>query len=116
MAAPLQDALAALFSGPVSSGARSLLAALHADHPLIVGLVVDGIIGGVGMLLTFVPLMAVMFALLALLEDSGYLARAAVVADRMMRALGLLTWMRRSRQDSATRHLPRPVTPRPPPA
>ena len=89
VAAPLQDALATLFSGPVSSGARSLLTALHADHPVVVGLVVDGIIGGVGMLLTFVPLMAVMFALLALLEDSGYLARAAVVADRMMRALGL---------------------------
>jgi ferrous iron transport protein B len=41
------------------------------------------------MLLTFVPLMAIMFSLLAVLEDSGYLARAAVVTDRMMRALGL---------------------------
>jgi ferrous iron transport protein B len=41
------------------------------------------------MLLTFVPLMIIMFALLALLEDSGYLARAAVVTDRVMRAVGL---------------------------
>jgi ferrous iron transport protein B len=41
------------------------------------------------MLLTFVPLMAIMFALLALLEDSGYMARAAVVTDRVMRAIGL---------------------------
>jgi ferrous iron transport protein B len=65
------------------------LAALHVDHPLVTGLVVDGLIAGVGMLLTFVPLMAVMFVLLALLEDSGYLARAAVVTDRTMRALGL---------------------------
>ena len=41
------------------------------------------------MLLTFVPLMAIMFLLLALLEDSGYMARAAVVTDRAMRAIGL---------------------------
>jgi ferrous iron transport protein B len=51
--------------------------------------VVDGLVAGVGMLLTFVPLMTVMFLLLALLEDSGYLARAAVVTDRLMRAIGL---------------------------
>jgi ferrous iron transport protein B len=53
------------------------------------GLVVDGLVAGVGMLLTFVPLMALMFLLLALLEDSGYLARAAVVTDRLMGRLGL---------------------------
>jgi ferrous iron transport protein B len=53
------------------------------------GLVLDGLVAGVGMLLTFVPLMAIMFALLALLEDSGYMARAAVVTDRVMRAIGL---------------------------
>jgi ferrous iron transport protein B len=51
--------------------------------------VVDGLIAGVGMLLTFVPLMAVMFAFLSVLEDSGYLARAAVVTDRTMRSIGL---------------------------
>jgi ferrous iron transport protein B len=89
VAAPLQDALDALFTGPVSDGTRAGLAAAHLDHPVITGLLVDGLIAGVGMLLTFVPLMALMFALLALLEDSGYMARAAVVADRTMRALGL---------------------------
>ncbi len=89
LAAPLQEALDSLFTGPVSDGARTLLTTLHLDHPLMTGLVVDGLIAGVGMLLTFVPLMAVMFVLLALLEDSGYLARAAVVTDRTMRALGL---------------------------
>ena len=52
-------------------------------------LLVNGLIAGVGMLLTFVPLMAIMFALLAMLEDSGYLARAAVVTDRLMRRIGL---------------------------
>jgi len=89
VAAPLQDALAGLVSGPLSSGARQLLHALHADHPAVLGLVVDGLLAGVGMVLSFVPLMAMMFLLLALLEDSGYLARAAVVADRSMRAIGL---------------------------
>ena len=49
----------------------------------------DGLIAGVGMLLTFVPLMIIMFLLLALLEDSGYMARAAVVTDRVMRSIGL---------------------------
>ena len=39
--------------------------------------------------MTFLPLMALMFLLLAVLEDSGYLARAAVVTDRMMRSIGL---------------------------
>ena len=49
----------------------------------------DGLVAGVGTLLSFVPLMAIMFALLALLEDSGYMARAALVTDRVMRRIGL---------------------------
>ncbi|MEI2764576.1 MAG: ferrous iron transport protein B [Dermatophilaceae bacterium] len=89
VAAPLQEALGSLFTGPVTDGATGLLQTLHADHPVILGLVVHGLIAGVGMLLTFVPLMTIMFLLLALLEDSGYMARAAVVADRTMRAIGL---------------------------
>ena len=88
-AAPLQDALDWLFSGPITSGAQWLLDALGLGNTWVAGLVVSGLIAGVGMLLTFVPLMAIMFVLLALLEDSGYLARAAVVADRLMRAIGL---------------------------
>lgn len=89
IAAPLQDGLDQLVSGPVSDGARWLLAALRIDHPVVTGFLVDGLIAGVGALLTFVPLMAIMFLLLALLEDSGYMARAAVVSDRAMRAIGL---------------------------
>ena len=83
IAAPLQGALDAFFSGPVELGGargsstRSASAARGCE-----GFVVDGLIAGVGMLLTFLPLMAIMFALLALLEDSGYMARAAVVTDR----------------------------------
>ncbi|HEX2705430.1 MAG TPA: ferrous iron transport protein B, partial [Candidatus Lustribacter sp.] len=89
VAAPLQDVLDSLFSGPVSDAAVGTLGALHLDHPVVLGLVTNGLIAGVGMLLTFVPLMAIMFLLLAFLEDSGYLARAAVVADRAMRSMGL---------------------------
>ena len=89
VAAPLQDWLDSLFSGPISEGAASGLAAVGLGGTWVEGLVVDGLIAGVGTVLTFVPLMAIMFALLALLEDSGYLARGAVVADRLMRAIGL---------------------------
>ncbi|NLT29534.1 MAG: ferrous iron transporter B, partial [Propionibacterium sp.] len=89
VAAPLQDFLDGLFTGPVSDGASRLLGAIGLGGGWVEGLIVNGLIAGVGMLLTFVPLMALMFLLLALLEDSGYLARAAVVTDRVMRALGL---------------------------
>ncbi len=88
-AAPLQDGLDAFFSGPVTDAAVALLGAVGLGGTLVEGFVVDGLIAGVGMLLTFVPLMAIMFALLALLEDSGYMARAAVVTDRLMGRLGL---------------------------
>ncbi|HBO53832.1 MAG TPA: ferrous iron transport protein B [Janibacter terrae] len=89
VAAPLQGALDAFFAGPVSDAARGLLAGIALGGSWVEGLLVEGIIAGVGMLLTFVPLMALMFVLLALLEDSGYMARAAVVTDRLMRRLGL---------------------------
>ncbi|CAL8970303.1 Fe(2+) transporter FeoB [Propionicimonas sp. T2.31MG-18] len=89
VAAPLQDLLDGLFAGPVSDAATWLLGSLGLGGSWVEGLVVDGLIAGVGMLLTFVPLMTLMFVLLALLEDSGYLARAAVVTDRLMRAIGL---------------------------
>ena len=89
VAAPLQDMLDWFFTGPVTSVAVAILDAVGLGDTWVRGLVVDGLIAGVGMLLTFVPLMAIMFALLALLEDSGYMARAAVVTDRLMRAIGL---------------------------
>ncbi|MET3984602.1 ferrous iron transport protein B [Streptomyces sp. PvR034] len=88
LAKPLQDGLGDLVSGPVGSGATRLLETASAPDWLT-GLLVDGLINGVGQLLTFVPLMIIMFALLALLEDSGYFARAAFVADRLMRTLRL---------------------------
>ncbi len=89
VAAPLQDALDGFFTGPVSDAVRAAFALAGLGGSWVEGLVVDGLIAGVGMLLTFAPLMALMFALLALLEDSGYLARAGVVTDRLMRLIGL---------------------------
>lgn len=53
------------------------------------GLIVDGIIGGVGAVLGFVPQMLVLFIFLAFLEGSGYMARAAFIMDRIFRRFGL---------------------------
>lgn len=89
VAGPMQDGLEDLVTGPVSDAARAGLEAIGLDHWLITGLLVDGLIGGVGMVLTFAPLLALMFLCLAVLEDSGYMARAAVVTDRVMRSIGL---------------------------
>lgn len=52
-------------------------------------LLVDGVIGGVGGMLVFLPQICLLFFLLALLEDSGYLARSALVMDRLMQRVGL---------------------------
>jgi len=53
------------------------------------GLMVNGIIGGVGSILTFVPILAIFFAAMATLESVGYMARAAFVMDRFMHIMGL---------------------------
>lgn len=52
-------------------------------------LLVDGVIGGVGSVLSFVPLIVLLYLFISLLEDTGYMARAAFLIDRAMRALGL---------------------------
>jgi len=52
-------------------------------------LVIDGIIAGVGGILVFVPGLLILYFFLALLEDSGYMSRAAFVMDRFMRVVGL---------------------------
>ncbi|QTE27890.1 ferrous iron transporter B [Pengzhenrongella sicca] len=88
-AAPLQGAIDAVVSGPVAAGLTAVLSVAGLDDTWVRGLVVDGLLAGVGTVATFVPVMAVMFAALGVLEDSGYLARAAFVADRVMRSLGL---------------------------
>jgi ferrous iron transport protein B len=88
-AAPLQGAIGQLVNGPLASAVTWLLALLGLADSWVQGLLVDGLLVGVGTVLTFLPLMAVMFAALGVLQDSGYLARAGFVADRAMRSLGL---------------------------
>ncbi len=56
---------------------------------LLRSFVIDAVIGGVGSVLVFVPLMVTMYFLISFLEDSGYMARAAYVMDRFMSAVGL---------------------------
>ena len=57
--------------------------------PWLIGLIVTGIIGGVGAVLGFVPQMLVLFLMLSLLEDVGYMARVAFIMDRIFRKFGL---------------------------
>lgn len=73
-----------LFSGKVTQG----LTSVH-TNPLLISLVVDGIISGVGGILTFLPNICILFLALAFLEDSGYMARVAFVMDDIMSRLGL---------------------------
>ena len=64
-------------------------AATEGASPILQSLLVDGIIGGVGAVVGFLPLVMVMYFLIALLEDCGYMARVAVVMDRFFKRVGL---------------------------
>ena len=66
-----------------------LLASWLGEGSLIKSLVVDGVIEGVGAVLSFVPLVVLLFGCIAVLEDTGYMARAAFVMDRLMHRIGL---------------------------
>ena len=62
---------------------------LESANPFLYALLVDGIIGGVGAVVGFLPLVMVMYFLIALLEDCGYMARATVVLDPIFKRVGL---------------------------
>ncbi|MBR3681322.1 MAG: ferrous iron transporter B [Clostridia bacterium] len=62
---------------------------MEGANPLLTSLIVDGIIGGVGAVVGFLPLVMVMYFLIALLEDLGYMARVAVVLDPVFKRVGL---------------------------
>ncbi|HIH69219.1 ferrous iron transport protein B [Methermicoccus shengliensis] len=83
VATPFMDAIDLFFT---SLG--SVLAA-HIANEHLRSLLVDGIIGGLGFILVFVPNIFLLFFAISLMEDSGYIARAAFVMDRAMRRLGL---------------------------
>ena len=77
-----------VFAGWLTDGAASIMESLGVSEWLT-SLVSDGIVGGVGAVLGFVPQMIVLFLMLCILEDIGYMARVAFVMDRIFRKFGL---------------------------
>ena len=87
LGAPLQDLLDQAIqglAGVVGTGLDRWGVA-----PAVRSLVVDGVFGGVGTVVSFVPIIVILFFFLSMLEDSGYMARVAFVTDKMLRRLGL---------------------------
>lgn len=73
-----------VFSGFIDGLLTSAGASLWAHS-----LVVDGVIAGVGAVVSFLPQIMLLFTLLSILEDSGYMARAAFIMDKLLRMIGL---------------------------
>jgi ferrous iron transport protein B len=85
---PFVDWVDGIVTGPLTRWTKALLTAIAAPDWLV-SLATEGVIGGAGMVLTFVPLIFAMMFFITLLEGSGYMARAAFVMDRAMHAMGL---------------------------
>ncbi|MCS4486482.1 ferrous iron transport protein B [Staphylococcus americanisciuri] len=85
---PLSDRLDEFFGGPLTDFAKQTMTSIGI-YPALQDLVTDGIIAGVGGVLVFVPQILVLFFFISLLEDSGYMARIAVIMDRIMEGFGL---------------------------
>lgn len=83
---PIQDGIASLLQWVRTAALEPLLSALPKP---VTGLLLDGIYNGVGTVASFVPLIILFFLFMALVEDSGYLSRAAFLMDALMAKLGL---------------------------
>ncbi len=81
--------IADLLVGWLEAGQEWIGTALENANPLLSALLVDGVIGGVIAVIGFLPLVMVMYFLIALLEDCGYMARASVVLDPIFKKVGL---------------------------
>ncbi len=88
VSSPFLDWTDAVINGPIAHLFRFLLDLMPAPA-WTRSLVIDGIVAGVGGVLVFVPGLLILYFFLALLEDSGYMSRAAFVMDRFMRVVGL---------------------------
>jgi ferrous iron transport protein B len=86
---PYLDWVDGVIGGPITRWVVAILDLIRLGGTWFESLMVDGIIAGVGGVLVFVPVLLFLYFFLALLEDSGYMARAAFVMDRLMHALGL---------------------------
>ena len=76
-------------SGPVEHLVRSLVASIGLGGTWVESLLADGVVAGVGAILVFIPVLFSLYLALSFLEDSGYMARAAFVMDRVMSGVGL---------------------------
>lgn len=85
--AALQGLLEQLVSMVI--GATDVGLTAFGTNPVVRSLVVDGVLTGVGSVLSFLPIIVVLFLLLSILEDSGYMARVAFVMDKILRRFGL---------------------------
>ena len=85
--AALQGLLEQLVSMVIGAADAGLTA--FGTNPVVRSLVVDGVLAGVGSVLSFLPIIVVLFLLLSILEDSGYMARVAFVMDKILRRFGL---------------------------
>jgi len=83
------DWVDSVIGGPITRWAVAILDLVGLGGTWFESLTVDGVIAGVGGVLVFVPVLLFLYFFMSLLEDSGYMARAAFVMDRLMHALGL---------------------------
>ena len=83
----LSDLLAYAIDGLTILADNALTA--YGINPVVHSLIIDGIFSGVGSVLSFLPLIVVLFFFLSILEDSGYMARVAFVMDKLLRRIGL---------------------------
>ncbi len=89
VSAPFLDWVDGFINGSVYEWVADLTGLIGLDGSWLQALLTDGIIAGVGGVLVFVPVLLFLYMALAVLEDSGYMARAAFVMDRVMRWMGL---------------------------
>lgn len=89
VAGPFLDWVDGVIGGPVTNWVVGILNIVGLGGTWVESLFVDGIIAGVGGVMVFAPVLMALYMALAILEDTGYMARAAFVMDRLMHALGL---------------------------
>lgn len=89
------NAIGAFFQGLFESGIETLSSWLDAlmtttnVNPVVHSLVIDGVMAGVGSVISFLPIIVTLFFFLSIMEDSGYIARVAFVMDKLLRKIGL---------------------------
>ena len=89
VAGPFLDWVDGVIGGPITNWVGSLINLVGLGGTWVESLFIDGIIAGVGGVMVFAPVMLALYFALAILEDSGYMARAAFIMDRLMHSFGL---------------------------